>query len=100
VLYKGEKTGSQRCAVRTAGSQTGVQRCIPSVDGEKIRAIAVVQSETGTELGSSDLAVKCEKLDRGTMINLTNLGETSQFRNKSSELARSPVGSFLAQKCK
>jgi hypothetical protein len=66
----------------TAGSETGVQRGIPSVDGDKIFAVAVVQSETGTELGSSYPAVKCEKSDRGALIKLTNLGATSQFRNK------------------
>jgi hypothetical protein len=59
-----------------------VQHGIPSVDGDKIGAVAVVQSETGTELGSSDPAVKCEKSDRGALIKLINLGATSQFRNK------------------
>jgi Retroviral aspartyl protease len=59
-----------------------VQRCIPSVYGEKIPAVAVVHSETGTKLGSSDPAVKCEMSDRGALIKLTNLGTTSQFRNR------------------
>jgi hypothetical protein len=68
--------------VKTAGSETGVQRCIPSVDGDKISAVAVVQSETGTELGSSDPTVLCEKSGRGALIKLTNIGTTSQFRNK------------------
>jgi hypothetical protein len=54
-----------------------VQRCIPSVDGDKIGAVAVVQSETGTELGCSDPADKCEKSDRGALIKLTNLVATS-----------------------
>jgi hypothetical protein len=82
VLYEGDYPGGERCAVRTAGSETGVQRGIPSVDGDKICAVAVVQSEKGTELGSSDPAVKGEKSDRGALIKLTNLGATSQFRNK------------------
>jgi hypothetical protein len=51
VLYECDDPGGERCAVRTAGSETGVQRGIPSVDGE-IGAVSVVQSETGTELGS------------------------------------------------
>jgi hypothetical protein len=45
VLYEGDEPGGERCAVRTAGSETGVQLCIPSVDGDKIGAVAVVQSE-------------------------------------------------------
>jgi hypothetical protein len=56
-----------------AGSETEVQRCIPSVDGDKIGAVAVVQSETGTELGNSDPAVNCEKSDRGALIKLPTL---------------------------
>jgi hypothetical protein len=59
-----------------------VPRGIPSVDGDKIGAVAVVQSETGTALGSSDPVVKCKKSERGALIKLTNLGATSQFRNK------------------
>jgi hypothetical protein len=57
----------------TARSETGVQRGIPSVVGDKIGAVAVVQSETGTELGISDPEVKCEKSDRGALIKLTNI---------------------------
>jgi hypothetical protein len=79
VLYEGDEPGRERFAVRTAGLETGIQRCIPSVDGDKLGAVAVVQSETGTELGSSDTAVKCEKLDRGALIKLKNIGATSQF---------------------
>jgi hypothetical protein len=109
VLYEGDEpggercavrtaeTGGERCAVRTAGRETGVQRCIPSVDGDKIVAVAVVQSETDTELGSLEPAVKCEKSNRAALIKLTNLGAISQFRKKRAELARSPVGSCLAQ---
>jgi hypothetical protein len=82
VLYEGDEPSGERCAVRTAGSETGVQRGIPSVDGDKIGAVAVVHSKTGTELGSSDPAVKCEKSDRGALIKLTNIGGTSLFRNK------------------
>jgi hypothetical protein len=77
VLYEGDEPCGERCAVTTAGSETGVQLGIPSVDGDKIGAVAVVQSETGTKLGSSDPAVKCEKSDRGALIKLTNLGATS-----------------------
>jgi Aspartyl protease len=65
-----------------AGSGTGVQRGIPPVDGDKIGAVAVVQSETGTQMGSSDPAVKGEKSGRGALIKLTYLGATSQFQNK------------------
>jgi hypothetical protein len=43
----------------------------------KIGAVAFVQSETGTELGSLKPADKCEKSDRGALIKLTNLGATS-----------------------
>jgi hypothetical protein len=82
VLYEGDEPGGEHCAGRTAGSETGVQRGIPSVDGDKIGAVAVVQSETGTNLGSSDPALKCEKSDSGALIKLTNLGATYQFRNK------------------
>jgi hypothetical protein len=77
-----------------------VQRGKTSVDGDKKGAVAVVESEKDTELGSSDPAVKCEKSDRGALINLNNLGATSQFRNKSAELARSLVGSLLAERFK
>jgi hypothetical protein len=80
VLYEGDEPGRKRCAVRTAGSETGAQRGIPSVGGDKIGAVAVVQSDT--ELGNSDPAEKCEKSDRGALIKLTNLGATSQFQNK------------------
>jgi hypothetical protein len=66
----------------------------------KIGAVAVVQSETGTELGSSDPAVKCEKSDRGALIKLNNLGRHLSSEIESAELARSPVGNFLAKKCK
>jgi hypothetical protein len=59
-----------------------VQRGIPSIDSDKIGAVAVVQNETGTELGSSDPAVKYEKSYRGALIKLINLGATYQFRNK------------------
>jgi hypothetical protein len=77
VFYEGYEPGGERCAVRAAGSETGVQRGIQSVDGDKIGAVAVVQNETGTELGSSDPAVKGEKSDRRALIKLTNLGATS-----------------------
>jgi hypothetical protein len=86
VLYEGDEPGGERCAVMTAGKETGVQRCIPSVDGDIIGAVSVLQSETGTELGSSDPAVKCEKSDRGALIKLTNLGATSRFRNKKAPI--------------
>jgi hypothetical protein len=42
VLYEGDEPGGERYAVTTAGSDTGVQRGIPSVDGDKIGAVAVV----------------------------------------------------------
>jgi hypothetical protein len=40
-----------------------------------------VRWEAGAELGSSDPKVIVES-DRGALIKLTNLGATSQFRNK------------------
>jgi hypothetical protein len=70
VLYESDETGGERCAVRTAGSETGVQRGIPSDDGDKIGAVAVVLSETGTEMGSSDPALKCKNSDGGAMISV------------------------------
>jgi hypothetical protein len=93
VLHEGEEPGFERCAVSTIGSETGLLRCIPSVGGDKIGAIAVVQSEKGTELWSSNPADKCEKSDRGTLIKLTNLGATYQFRNKK----RRAVNKFSRQ---
>jgi hypothetical protein len=57
LVYEGDEPGSERCAVWTAESETGAQHCIPSVEGDKICAVAVVRSETGTELGSTDPAV-------------------------------------------
>jgi hypothetical protein len=47
------------------------------VDNDAVRA------EAGTELGSSDPQKVVEKLDRGALIKLTNLGATSRFRKKS-----------------
>jgi hypothetical protein len=81
MLYEGDEPGGEHFAVRTAGSETGMQRGIPSVDGDKIGAVTVVQRETGIELGSSDPAEKDDKLYRGALIKLTDLGATSQFRN-------------------
>jgi hypothetical protein len=95
VLYEGEEPGSERCAVRTTGKETGVQRGIPSVDDDKIGAVAVVQSETGTEMGSSYPAVKGEKSDRGALIKLTTLGATSQFRNKKRRAGKKPSRQLL-----
>jgi hypothetical protein len=95
VLYVGDEPGGERCAVRTAGSETGVQRCVPSVDGDKIGAVDFVLSETGTELGSSGPAVKCEKLDRGALIKFTNLGATSQFRNKNRRAGKKSSSQLL-----
>jgi hypothetical protein len=100
VLYEVDEPGGERCAVRTAGSETGVQRGIPSVDGDKIGADAVVQSETGTELGSSDQAVKGENSDRGARSSSPTLERHLSSGIKSAELARSSVGSCLAQRCK
>jgi hypothetical protein len=96
----GDEPGGKRCALRTAGSETGVRRGIPSVDGDKIGAVAVVQSETGTELGSSDPAVKFKKSDRGALIKLTNLGATFQFRNKKRRAGNNSNRQLLAQRCK
>jgi hypothetical protein len=53
--------------------------------------------EAGAELGSSDPTVVEEKSYRGALIKLINLGAKSQFRNNMAELARSPVGSYLAR---
>jgi hypothetical protein len=95
VLYEGDEPGGESCAVRTAGSETGVQRYIPSVDGDKIGAVSVSQSKTGTEVGSSDPAVKCGKSDRGALIKLTNLRATSQFRNKKRRAGKKSSRKFL-----
>jgi hypothetical protein len=55
---RGLRAKGERWAVWKAGSETGAQRCITSVEGDKIGALFVVQSETGTELGSLDAAKK------------------------------------------
>jgi Aspartyl protease len=47
-----------------------------------------VHGEAGTELGSSDPPKIVEKSDMGALINLTNLGATSQFRKKSGRACR------------
>jgi hypothetical protein len=54
-----------------------------------------VHGETGTELGSSYPQIIVEKSDRGTLINLTSLGATSQFRKKSGRAGRSPNRQLL-----
>jgi hypothetical protein len=96
VLYEGDEPGGERCAVRTAGSETGVKRGIPSVDGDKIGGVSVVQSEAGTELGSSDPAVKCDKSDRGALIiKLTNLGASSKFQNKKRRTGKKSSRQFI-----
>jgi hypothetical protein len=95
VLYEGDEPGGERCAVRTAGSGTGVQRGTPSVEGDKIGAVAVLQNETGTELGSSYQAVNSEKSDRGALIKLNNLGATSQFRNEKRRAGKKSSRQFL-----
>jgi hypothetical protein len=58
------------------------------VAGDKIGAFAVVQSDTGTDMGSSDPAVKFEKSDSGALIKLTDLGATSKFRSKKSRASK------------
>jgi hypothetical protein len=98
VLYEGDEPVDERCAVRTAGSETGVQRGIPSVDGDKIGAVAVLQSDTGTMLGSSDPALKWEKSDRGALIKLTNLGATYQFRHKKRRAGKKSSMQLLGTK--
>ena len=47
-----------------------------------------VPGEAGAVLGSSDPTVLVEKSDRGALIKLTNLGATSQFRNKHGRAGR------------
>jgi hypothetical protein len=98
VLYEGDEPGGECYAVRTAGktagSETGVQSCIPSVDGE-ICAVAVVQIETGTELGSSDPAVKCNNSAGEPLSSSPTLEQHLSSEIKIAELARSPVGSCL-----
>ena len=51
MVYEGDEPGGERCTVLTAGSETDVQRCVPSIVDEKIGAVVVAQSGTGTELG-------------------------------------------------
>ena len=65
MVYEGDEPGGERCTVLTAGRETDVQRCVPSIVDEKIGAVVVAQSGTGTELGSSDPAVQCKNSDRG-----------------------------------
>jgi hypothetical protein len=77
-----------------------VQSGTPSVDGDKIGAVAVFQSDTGTDLGSSDPAVKGEKSDRGALIKLTNLGATSQFRNKKRRAGKKSSRKYLGRRGK
>jgi hypothetical protein len=100
VLYDGDEPGGERCAVTTAGSETGVQRGIPSVDGDKIGVDSVVQSETGTELGSSDPAVNLRSRTGEPLSSSPTLERHFSSEITSAELARSPVGSFLAHRCK
>jgi Aspartyl protease len=79
---EGEKSGRDRCADLTAGSKTGARRDVPSILVDIEGAKDAVPGEACAELGSSDPTVVCEKSDRGALIKLTNLGATSQFRNK------------------
>jgi hypothetical protein len=79
---EGDEQGGDRFAVRTAGSETGARRNIPSIVVDFEGARDAVPWEAGAELGSSDPTVVVEKSDRGALINLTNLGATSHFRNK------------------
>jgi hypothetical protein len=66
VVFEGDEPGGKRCAVWTAGSETTMKRCISSVAGDKRGEVAVVQSETGTELGSSEPAVAMREVGQGS----------------------------------
>jgi gag-polyprotein putative aspartyl protease len=79
---EGDEPGGDRCAELTAGSETRARRNIPSIVVDFEGARDAVPWEDGTELGSSDPTVVVGKSDRGALIKLTNLGETSHFRNK------------------
>jgi hypothetical protein len=79
---EGDEPGGNRCAELTAGSETGARRDIPSMVADFEGAKDADPWEAGTELGSSDPTIVIEKSNRGALINLTNLGATSQFRNK------------------
>jgi hypothetical protein len=98
AVNQGDKPGGERCAVWRAVRETGVQSCIPFVDGEQLVLAAIVRSETGTGMGSSYPAVKCDKSNKGALIKLKKNGAASQCR--SAELERSPVCKYLSQKCK
>jgi hypothetical protein len=97
---EGDEPGGDRCAELTARSETGARRDISSIVVDFGGARHAVPWEAGAELGSSDPAAAVERSNRGALIKLTNLGATSQFRNKYGRDARSPVGSYLARMCK
>jgi hypothetical protein len=86
---EGDEPGGNRCAELTAGSETGARRNIPSIVVDFEEARDAVPWEAGAELGSSDPTVLVEKSDRGALIKLTNLGATSQFRNKYGRAGKS-----------
>ena len=88
MLNEGDEPGGDRCANLTAGSETGAQRDIPSIVADLEGARDAVPGEAGTVLGSSDPTIFVEKSDRGALIKLTNLGATSQFRNKHGRAGR------------
>jgi hypothetical protein len=85
---EGDKTGEDCCAELTTGSETGARRDIPHIMVDLEYARDAVPWEAGAELGSSDQTVVVEKLDRGALVKLTNLGTTSKFRNKYGQLRR------------
>jgi hypothetical protein len=77
--------------METAECEAGARR-----GGQSIGVYLVA----GTELGSSNLPKIVEKSDRGALIKLTNLGATSQFRNKSGRAGRKSSRQLLARMCK
>jgi hypothetical protein len=83
VQNEGDERVGDRCADLTAGSETGARHYIPSIVVDVEDGRDAVPWEDGTGLGSSDPTKIVEKSDRGALIKLTNLGETSQFRKRN-----------------
>jgi hypothetical protein len=92
---EGDEPGGDRGAEVTAGIETGARRNIPSMVVNFEGASNAVPLEAGAELGSSDPTVVVEKSDRGALIKLTNLGATSQFRNKYGRAGKKSSGQLL-----
>jgi hypothetical protein len=95
---EGYEPGGDRCAELTAGIETGARRDIPSIVVDFEGASDAVPWQAGAELRSSDPTVIVENSDRGALIKLTNLGATSQFRNKHGRAGKKSSRQLLGQK--